>query len=94
MNAPISEATENHVARMVCHAVAKAHPGVEGALESHLYIAYALRQHARHAASDRFGPDHEMTRAYLDLATGLAGPIGDEIERLAVLAIETQPTVG
>lgn len=92
MNAPISEDAENHAARMVRHTVAKANPGVEGDLESHLYVAYALRQYARHAASDGFGPDHEITRAYLEIATGLAAPIGDGIERRAMLAIEQDAT--
>jgi len=90
--APISEAVQNDVARIVTFAVRKAHPGVEGDLETHLLIAYALRDHSRYAASDRFGPDHEMTRGFLDLATSLAVPIGDETNRLAMIAIENETT--
>jgi hypothetical protein len=94
MTAPLSEAAQNEVARIVAHAVRKAHPGVEGELETHLLIAYALRDYARYAAAvDRFGPDHEITRAYLDLATSLARPIGDETSRLAMIAIENQAIV-
>ena len=88
--APLSEAIQNEVARSVAFAVRKAHPGVTGEIETHLLIAYALRDHSRYAASDRFGPDHEMTRAFLDLATSLAVPIGDETERLAMVAIKSQ----
>ena len=88
--APISEAVQNDVARIVTFAVRKAHPGVEGDLETHLFIAYALRDYSRYAASDRFGPDHEMTRGLLDLATSLAVPIGDDTERLAMAAIDSQ----
>ena len=95
MFAPNSEAAQNDVARMVTHAVRKAHPGVEGDLETHLLISYALRDYSRYAAAvDRFGPDHEMTRAFLDLATSLARPIGDETSRLAMLAIESQSAEG
>ena len=90
--APISEAVQNDVARIVTFAIRKAHPGVEGDLETHLLIAYALRDYSRYAASDRFGPDHEMTRGLLDLATSLAVPIGDETNRLAMIAIENETT--
>jgi len=88
MSDPISEDAQNHAARIVTGAVRAAHPGVEGDLETHLLVAYSLRQYARYAAAaDRFGPEHEMTRAFLDLATSLAAPIGDETDRLAMAAL-------
>jgi hypothetical protein len=90
MPAPISDDAQNEASRSVVYAVRKGHPGVEGDLETCLMIAYAMRQYARHSASDRFGPEHEMTRAFLDVATNLAGPVGDETERLAMAAIDSQ----
>lgn len=90
MPAPISETALNEASRSVVFAVRKGHPGVEGDLETYLMIAFGLRQYARYAASDRFGPEHGMTRAFLDVAANLAGPIGDETERLAMAAIDSQ----
>lgn len=88
MNAPISDDAQNFAARIVTTAVRAAHPGVDGDLETHLLVAYALRQYGRYAASaDRFGPEHETTRAFLELATSLAAPLGDETDRLAMIAL-------
>ncbi|MFZ3481941.1 hypothetical protein [Sphingomonas sp. 3-13AW] len=82
--------------RIVTGAISTAYPDasaladtVYGERATHLKIAVALSYYSRYAAAaDRgFGPDNEMTLAFLDIATTLAAPIGDETSRLVDAAL-------
>jgi len=91
MTTPIAQDVRDDMDRMITYAVRRAYPGVDDAARTQLEIAYAMRQYGRYAATvDRFGPDHPMSRAILEFAVARAMPIGDEVDRLAMLFIENQ----
>ncbi len=91
MSDPITQDVRHSVDTMITYAVRRAYPDADDATRTQLEIAYAMRQYGRYAAAtDRFGPDHPMCRAMIEFAADRSKPIGDEVDRLSMLAIENQ----